>query len=424
MLRRNSLRFQAAVVFALFGALISAALSGALYWALKDAGRHLMQETLNAELQDSVARHARDRVFVPPNTLTIKGYVLSPKEPEELVPDQVHHLLPGWHIVQMEGESYFTLVADHNEARYFMLYNMEQQRAREASFLSALVLFAVFMILGSAVGGFWLALRIVAPVTRLAEWVGEAEPGTKHLPSAKLARHDEVGELARAFERYVERLGEFVEREKNFAGDVSHELRTPLAVILGSVEVLQQDESLNEKQRDRLGRIKRSGKEMVGMMHALLLMARERMAGVDEPLCQVAPVVREAVDRHRAALNGSSVDLELAVRAEPALIIEPSLLVIAVDNLLRNAAFHTRQGHIRLSLEADRLEVSDTGIGMTPEEMARAFDRHFKGKASAGFGVGLSLVKRISERYGWKVEIVSRPGEGTAVTLRFDSATS
>ena len=138
----------------------------------------------------------------------------------------------------------------------------------------------------------------------------------------------------------------------------------------------------------------------------------------------VSEVVREAVDRHRAALNGSSVDLELAVRAEPALMVEPSLLVIAVDNLLRNAAFHTRQGHIRLILEADRLEVSDTGIGMTPEEMARAFDRHFKGKASAGFGVGLSLVKRISERYGWKVEIVSRPGEGTAVTLRFDSATS
>jgi signal transduction histidine kinase len=422
MLRTNSLRFQAALVFALFGALISAALSGGLYWALKEVGHHLMQETLSAELEDSVARHARDHLFVPLSTVTLKGYVLSPKEPEELVPEQIHHLQPGWHYVQMKGTNYYALVADQNEARYFMLYNMEQQRAREEFFLSALIVFAVFMILGSAVGGFWLARSVVAPVTRLADWVAAAGPGTRHLPSAKLMRNDEVGELARAFERYVERLGEFIEREKNFAGDVSHELRTPLAVILGSVDVMEQDVRLDERQRERLARIKRSGKEMAGMMRALLLMARERTGDVDEPPCRIAPVVQEAVDRHRALLKGSTVNLELAVLAEPVLYVEPSLFAIVVDNLLRNATFHTRQGHIWVKLGADRMEVSDTGSGMTPEELARAFDRHFKGKASSGFGVGLSLVKRISERYGWQVEIVSRPGEGTTVTLHFGDA--
>lgn len=422
MLRANSLRFQAAVVFALFGALISAVLSGALYWTVKDVGSNLMRETLRAELDDTVARHERDQVFVPPNTVAFRGYVLSPREPEELVPDQVHHLQPGWHSVNMEGSNYHVLVADHNDARYFMLYNTDRQRAREAFFLGALVLFAVFMILGSAGGGFLLARRIVSPVTRLADWVGEAEPGIKHLPPAKLMRNDEVGELARAFERYADRLGEFIEREKNFAGDVSHELRTPLAVILGSVEVLEQDARLNDKQRERLARIKRSGLEMVEMMRALLLIARERMAGADEPLCQAESVVQEVVDRHRALLRDSAVVLELSVRAAPALLVERSLLYILVDNLLRNAAFHTRQGHIRLELNAERLEVSDTGIGMTSEELARAYDRHYKGKASAGFGVGLSLVKRICERYGWQVHIDSRPGEGTSVTISFGSA--
>jgi signal transduction histidine kinase len=422
MLRTNSLRFQAAVLFALFGALISAVLSWGLYWALKDAGRHLMQETLRAELEDSVERHVRDHKFVPLNTVTVKGYVLAPSEPDVIVPDEVHHLQPGWHYVRVDGESYYALIADQSDARYFMLYNMERQYAREAFYLRALLVFAVFMILCSAAGGFWLALRVVAPVTRLAAWVGEAGPGTRHLPSAKLTRNDEVGELARAFERYVERLGEFIEREKNFAGDVSHELRTPLAVILGSVDVLEQDARLDDRQRERLARIKRSGKEMAAMMRALLLMARERMAGADEPPCQVASLVREAVERHRAQLQGSAVDLELVVHAEPVLVVEPSLLAIAVDNLLRNAVFHTRQGHIRLQLEADRIEVSDTGSGMTPEEIARAFDRHFKGKASSGFGVGLSLVKRIGERYGWRVEIDSRPGVGTLVTLHFGNA--
>lgn len=419
MLRTNSLRFQAAVVFALFGALISAVLSGALYWTVKDVGSNLMRETLRAELDDTVERHERDQVFVPPNTVAFRGYVKSPWEPEELVPDQVHHLLPGWHSVNLDGDDYLVLVADRKDARYFMLYNTESQRARESFFLSALVMFAVFMILGSATGGFWLARRIVSPVTRLANWVGEAEPGIKHMPSVKLMRNDEVGELARAFERYVQRLDEFIEREKNFAGDVSHELRTPLAVILGSVEVLEQDERLNDKQRERLARIKRSGLEMVEMMRSLLLMARERTVGEDEPLCQVAPVVQEAVDRHRALLRDSAIVLELSVLAEPALFVERSLIFIAVDNLLRNASFHTSQGYIRLKLEADRLEVSDTGVGMSPEELARAFDRHYKGRASAGFGVGLSLVKRICERCGWQVRIDSHPGEGSTVILDF-----
>ncbi|MFH2139982.1 MAG: HAMP domain-containing sensor histidine kinase [Pseudomonadota bacterium] len=419
MLRTNSLRFRAAVVFALFGALISAVLSGALYWTVKDVGNNLMRETLRAELDDIAERHGRDQVFVPPNTVAFRGYVLSPWEPEERVPDQVHHLQPGWHRVSMEGGNYLVLVADRNDARYFMLYNTDRQRAREAFFLSALVVFALFMISGSAVGGFLLARRIVSPVTRLADWVGEAEPGTKHLPPVKLLRNDEVGELARAFERYVHRLEEFIEREKNFAGDVSHELRTPLAVILGSVEVLEQDERLNDRQRERLARIKRSGLEMVEMMRALLLIARERMAGADEPLCQAESVVNEVMDRHRALLRDSAVELELSVLASPALFVERSLYYILVDNLLRNAAFHTRQGHIRLKLEADRLEVSDTGIGMTSEELARAYDRHYKGKASAGFGVGLSLVKRICERYGWQVQIDSLPGQGTTVVIRF-----
>lgn len=419
MLRTNSLSFKASVVFALFGALISAILSSALYWAVRDVGNNLMQETLRAELEDVVARHERDRIFVPPNTVAFRGYVMSPSEPEEFVPDQVHHLLPGWHQVFMEGAHFTVLVADRGNARYFMLYNKERQHARESFLLYALIVFAIFMVLGSAVGGFWLARRIIAPVTRLADWVGEAEPSTRHLPPAKLMRNDEVGELARAFERYVQRLTEFIEREKNFTGDVSHELRTPLAVILGSVEVLEQNDGLSVKQRERLERIKRSGLEMVEMMRALLLVAREPVPGVDESHCDAASVVREVVDRHRSLMAGSDVALSLDVQAEPVLVVERSLLLIAVDNLLRNAAFHTRQGYIRVKLGSEYLEVSDTGIGMTAEELARAFDRHYKGKASAGFGVGLSLVKRISERYGWKVDISSRPGEGTTVKLDY-----
>jgi signal transduction histidine kinase len=63
--------------------------------------------------------------------------------------------------------------------------------------------------------------------------------------------------------------------------------------------------------------------------------------------------------------------------------------------------------------------VQDTGVGMGPEELARATDRYYKGPSSAGSGVGLSLVKRICERYGWHIVLDSKEGEGTAVEIIF-----
>src|SRR5512144_1315417 len=102
------------------------------------------------------------------------------------------------------------------------------------------------MTFSSFAGGFWLASRVTASVTRLAEQVKHAEPGDMDLSLIKLTGNDEVGELARAFDRYVRRLQEFIERENYFTADVSHELRTPLAIMLGTVEVLEQDESLSE----------------------------------------------------------------------------------------------------------------------------------------------------------------------------------
>lgn len=419
MRRRHSLRFRVAFVFAGFGALLSLLLSGLLFISAQHLGNQLIDETLLAELDDSVARHGRNPSFIPPNTISIKGFVSSEKESSRNIPGEVKRLHPGIHNVNIDDHHYRVLVAEREGASYFMLFDTDSQRQREDEFASFLIGFTLFMTLASAGGGFWLAIRIVAPVTRLADQVAQAEPGMSHLPLSKLARDDEVGELARAFERYVQRLAEFIEREKYFTGDVSHELRTPLAVIVGAVEVLEQDASLSDKQNERLIRIKRAAQDMIEMTRALLLMSREHQVGADEPLCPVAPVVKDSAEKHRDLLKGRPVELKLALRAEPSLPVEHALLEIVVSNLLRNAIFHTQVGCIQLTLESDKLVVSDTGIGMDIEERSRVFERHYKGQQSAGFGVGLSLVKRICERYGWHIVIESTSGQGTTVTVNF-----
>lgn len=421
MLPINSLRFRVAFFYALFGAVLSIALCSVLFITVQQMGHMLMDESLRAELEDSVDRHSRNPLFIPPNTISIRGYVLSGNKSDYSIPASVKSLNLGSHNVTVGEIDYRVLVADRNGFRYFMLFDTDKQHERETHFFRILWVFALFMTLVSAAGGYWLANRIVGPLSRLAQQFSQSEPGGERLSLAKLARNDEVGDLARAFDRYLNRLREFAERESYFTADVSHELRTPLAIILGTVEVMEQDGSLSAKQKERVTRIKRAIQDMIEFTSALMLMSRERSPSAEEQPCPFGEVVRSCAEKHHELIAGREIRMEVELSADPNLVVERPLLEIVIGNLIRNALFNMHAGTVFLRLEADRLIVQDTGHGMRPEELSRALERHFKGSKSTGAGVGLSLVKRICDRYGWKILLESEQGVGTTAQIVFTS---
>lgn len=422
MNRTDSLRFRVAFLFAIFGAGLSILFSGGLYLAVQQMGDRLIDETLRAELDE----HAYYPVFMSPNTSSIMGYALSiTKSGEDVtaeeIPAEIRKLPPGTHNAAVGKSEYRVLVEDREGTRYFMMFDTKGQRIEEESFFRHVVIFALFLTISVTVGGLMLATRVTAPVVKLAEQVGHAEPDDADMSLVNLTRNDEVGDLARAFDRYLRRLREFIEREHYFTADVSHELRTPLAIMLGTVEVLEQDETLTPKQRERIARIHRAAQGMSEMTAALLVMARERQHAADETVwsCRVAEVVRASVDKHMHLTDGLPVRIEMELLADPVLLVDRPLLKIVIGNLIRNALFNTKSGTVLLRLEENRLIVRDTGIGMRPDELAHALDRYYKGASSTGAGVGLSLVKRICERYGWCISLDSREGEGTTAEIIF-----
>ena len=97
----------------------------------------------------------------------------------------------------------------------------------------------------------------------------------------------------------------------------------------------------------------------------------------------------------------------------------PALLAIVVGNLVRNAVAHGEGAAVSVRLERERLTVSDAGVGIPGEELGRVFQRYYRGSASRGAGIGLSLVKRICDRNDWEILLESRPGAGTTATLSF-----
>jgi signal transduction histidine kinase len=419
---KRSLRFRGGLAFALFGGLLSLLLSGWLYLATHDAGLRLMDQTLKAELEDYLTRRERNPQSLPPATVTVSGYVTPPPTGAQVPPEELRKTPPGLSSVRIEGVSYRLLVQDIGDSRYYLLYNETRQLARERRFkwlLGSGVL--VIMLLASA-GGLWLAGRVITPVSVLASRVQALEPEAVHSPLGADFPGDELGALAHAFDHYLARLGAFIERERAFTADVSHELRTPLSIILGASEIQEDDASLTPRQRARAQRVQRAAQDMAEITTALLVLAREQQVGAAASTA-VARLVQEAVERHHHLLKGKSTEVKLEIDADPHLAADRALLLIVVGNLIRNAFQHTEQGEVSIHLTAEQLSIADTGRGIAEAELARIFQRHYKGSESRGEGIGLSLTKRICDRYGWDITVASRRGRGTEVRLGFGMKT-
>lgn len=418
---RTSLRYRITLAFAVLGLVVSVGLSGGLYVLTINMEERLITETLSAELEDYIARYRQDPAAQPPASTTMRTYVIQPGTTN--VPVMLRELKTGLHQVRLGEKDYYAEVRHSGERHFIVLYHDRQVQQRENQFLLSLGIGVVVMTLLSALSGFRLAGRVIAPVGELAKRVAGLRPVDQPAALNEDFPDDEVGQLAREFDTYQQRLVAFMEREQAFTADVSHELRTPLAVIEGATDVLLDDPGMDESRRSRLERIARSTHEMTELVSALLLLAREEKADVSEAACAVEEVLQQVVAAQQHLLQHKDVVIKLAIQRPTRLPIRCSLLRVVLANLVRNAVNYTEQGYVAVCLDELGVTVQDTGIGIPPESMQRIFERYYSAGAS-GEGIGLSLVKRICQRYGWEITIDSREGQGTLIRLLFQPASA
>lgn len=416
----HSLRFKLALTFAIFGAMVSLLLSLGLSFSANSLGDRLMDETLHAEIDDYISRRSRNPNAFLPATASIHGYLLTQGQSNENIPPELLSLKEGIHQLTLNDIPYRAAVVDKNGERYFMLFNESRQNHREKTFIIYLVSGAFIMILISVWVGWWLAGRVVAPIEELARRVFRASPEEDAETVAQGFSSDEIGQLAQVFSAYLKRMRAFIDRERNFTSDVSHELRTPLTIVQGVVELMEEDKQLEGKQQERIARIGRVNSEMVNLTTALLLMSREYTNEAVVQACDVYEVVSVAVEMNRHLLS-EKTSVNLVCHAHLNIGAERTLLSIVVANLIRNAFTHTPSGTVSITVDNNGLTVNDTGTGIRGEEIAKVFQRHFTGTGSTGSGIGLSLVKRICDRYGWRTIIDSTEGQGTSAQLIFSS---
>ena len=216
---------------------------------------------------------------------------------------------------------------------------------------------------------------------------------------------------------YLLRNERFIERERTFLDSASHELRTPIAVIAGAAHNALADACLSAPTRAQITRIRQTAREVETLIALLLVLAKDpsRLAEISEPVALhgVLPLI---LDDHRHLCEDKALNLRIHTIARCERSAPPHILRAAIGNLLRNAIENSDRGEIVVALHADGVvSIDDPGHGMTPEEVSAIYSRLARG--SERDGGGLALIGRLCEHLGWRLDIVSRPGQGSRVTL-------
>lgn len=404
---QRSLRKRVEYAFALCVVGLSVAWGFAFYGAI----RFSEDRVLANQLQRAAERY-------PDLTTNLRGYDDPDSLPQPLRQWAQAGPAPGLYEFVDEELHVAVVAADNPHGRAFVVFDVAGiEAASSEDWWWLLVITAVVGVLGAL--GFALGVivmrRAIAPVVQLAEVVSDIDlehlsAGDHRLIESSRFGRDEVGVLAGAIEKTLERIGAFVVRERYFTGSVSHELRTPITVITGALELLEQGELSAEDQK-AVDRIRRATLEMKSTIEMFLCIAREADDGQYDEEFLVEPLVRRAVDQQRYLLAGKHVEVDVQVLATAIVRGHPQAFLIAATNLVRNAFEQTPagQGPITLSIQTHELLVTNRSGADDDCQPVLA-----GATSSGGYGLGLGIVQRLCERNGWAFSIRGDEGRVTA----------
>ncbi|MFF3892798.1 HAMP domain-containing sensor histidine kinase [Streptomyces sp. NPDC001812] len=296
-------------------------------------------------------------------------------------------------------------------------------------FTPAAAVAMAFLLVFGLVGGWILAGRMLAPLTRITDAARTAGNGSLSHRIRMEGRQDEFRELADVFDTMLEQLESHVAEQQRFAANASHELRTPLAISQALLDVARKDDDPARDQGELLRRLQTVNTRAIGLTEALLLLSRSDRGNF----------TRESVDLSLLAEEAAETLLPLAEQRGITLDVtggttrtggSAELLLRMVTNLLQNAVVHnlptggTVTVHTETQGGTSVLRVENTGPPLPPElipTLTEPFQRateRARTDEHAGVGLGLALVHSIIRAHDGTLDLTPRPTGGLLATVR------
>jgi len=295
------------------------------------------------------------------------------------------------------------------------LYDLEYQLKK----LMLLVLPVALLL------AWWLGWRMVLPLEELREQVLEKAAAAAPGADLHLARRDEFGDLAAAFNSLLGSLESRARANEEFIADLAHELKNPVAAIRTCAESLAGG-AVDGERAQRLARVLGdSSARLDRVVSQFLELARAEAGMRDEPReeVDVAALARALVERARVDERHAGIELACEADAPAPVYGVAERLETALRNLLDNALdFAGEAGRVRVAVEPRThlvlVTVADSGPGIDAAALPRIFERFFTTRRSRrGTGLGLALVRAIAEAHGGSVRVASPPGSGAVFVL-------
>jgi two-component system, OmpR family, sensor histidine kinase VanS len=319
---------------------------------------------------------------------------------------------------------YFSLSRGVHPGVIFMVRS-HADLLRDFAPIAAIVM--TFLLVFGLLGGWILAGRMLAPLTRITDATRVAATGSLSHRIQLDGRRDEFRELADAFDAMLARLEAHVAEQQRFAANASHELRTPLAITQTLLEVARND--LNGDNGELVDRLHAVNTRAIDLTEALLLLSRADQHAFTRERIDLSLLAEEATETLLPLAEERGITMETSGEITPT-VGSHALLLQLTTNVVHNAIVHNRpeQGTVWVTTSVHpksvALTVENTGEELTPQVVATLAEPFLRGTKrvrtdhpGVGVGLGLAIVKSITQAHDGTLTLTPRPAGGLRVTV-------
>jgi heavy metal sensor kinase len=278
-------------------------------------------------------------------------------------------------------------------------------------------------------GGYTLARRALSPIDRIVDVANRITATDLQQRVEAVNPTDELGRLSQTINSLIDRLQKAIEETRRFTADAAHELRTPLAVLRSGIEVALRSPRSAEDYRRALEAAVDESNRLAKLADQLLFLSRQDagMTQIEREEVRLDALLKDVVDRFEIPAKESRLTLSIEPIEACSVCGDDVRLSQVFFNALDNAIKYTPQGG-RITVRAlragprVRVEVEDTGVGISPEHLGQVFKRFYRAEpqpnaARNGVGLGLAIAKSAVAAHGGEIWLESELGRGTVLSV-------